>query len=837
MHLSTSAVRSFQNLACAIVSGFVLISSVAASEPLLFSAPQATELAEGVEPNSHRARPVLLDTEAFEAALQSDGEPVSLQLFDDVRVELLFDRVSYYSRTTTAFTGRLGDGQDPAAWYSLVRNGDAYLGHFWTGDGKVYKLRPIDEESGLHAVLELDSEGFGPCLTCEQDHGSIAQPMPPAQVVQGNARGCEDDGSIIDVLIVYTPSARNAAGGTNSIQALAISAIEVSNQAYINSGIQTSLRLTLATEVDYSESGSMGTDLANLRNNVVPGVHELRDETKSDLVAMLSTSSGACGIGYLLQSLNPGFESNGFSVTNYSCAVGNLTFPHELGHNMGCQHDIDNAGSNSIFPYSYGWRWTTNGGQLRRSVMAYSPGSRVPHFSNPEVFNGGQPTGVQSSANNALTINNTAYLISNFRVSDCNPEPEDCGWSAVGEGVTGTVFALTEHNDGSGKALYVGGSFDVDGAPSIGRLARWDGQQWSEVGGGVNGTVFATASVPSGPLAGLYAAGSFSQAGGQSVSNIARWDGQQWSPVGDGLNNRVYAMTVFDDGSGPELYAAGVFTGSGGQSLSRIAKWDGAEWRPVGTGLNGLINALEVFDDGTGEALYAAGLIVSAGGEPVTNIARWDGQSWAAVGAQDPDDTINALEVFDDGTGEALYAAGRFMSAGGESTPGIARWDGLNWSPVGDGLDSEVFSLLAFRDDQGPALFALGSFVLTIDFAPVAGIAKWDGQLWQRMGLGIGGAGGRTLATASLGPGPSMFIGGSFSTAGGVQSSSIASWSCQSVRCPQDVDGDGAVSLGDLNLVLAGFGQETSEGDTNGDGVVNLADLNAVLASFGESCL
>lgn len=56
-------------------------------------------------------------------------------------------------------------------------------------------------------------------------------------------------------------------------------------------------------------------------------------------------------------------------------------------------------------------------------------------------------------------------------------------------------------------------------------------------------------------------------------------------------------------------------------------------------------------------------------------------------------------------------------------------------------------------------------------------------------------------------------------------------------RCPSDVNGDNFVDLGDLNLVLANFGQTTPNGDTNGDGSVDLADLNAVLAAFGTECL
>ena len=54
--------------------------------------------------------------------------------------------------------------------------------------------------------------------------------------------------------------------------------------------------------------------------------------------------------------------------------------------------------------------------------------------------------------------------------------------------------------------------------------------------------------------------------------------------------------------------------------------------------------------------------------------------------------------------------------------------------------------------------------------------------------------------------------------------------------CPADVDGSGAVDLGDLNLVLASFGQSTDSGDTNDDGVVDLADLNTVLGAFGTGC-
>lgn len=822
-------IRGFQTLLVLCATSILLTGSASdASQPGIIAPAQGDAGLNELAPNAIRSRVVSVDVTALDAELRGEADTMDLALFDDVTVRVRFDRVTHVNRSMTSWVGRLGDGSDPDAWYTLVRNGDAVVAHFWLADGRVFKLRPVSEDAARHVAVELDSMGFESCATCEEEHGSRTHVLPD-QNAAAVARGCEDDGTVIDVLVVYTPAARNAAGGTASIQALAVSAIEATNQAYLNSGVQTSVRLAHLAEVDYSESGSFGTDLSNLRTGVVPDALELREIFDADLVAMLSNSTGACGIGYLMQDLDPGFESLGFSVTRYSCAVGNLSFAHELGHNMGCQHDIDNAGSNPLFPYSFGWRWTTNGGQLRRSVMAYSPGSRVPHFSNPNVLNGGVPTGVESSAFNALSINNAAYVVSNFRVSDCGDgTPSDCGWAGLGGGVDGSVFAIAGY-DG---AVIAGGNFQNAGGAAASRVARWNGEQWEGLSGGTNGTVYAMVS--SGPD--LYVGGFFSTAGGQSANSVARWNGSSWSALGDGLNNRVYALEMFDDGSGEALYAAGLFASTGGDPVSRIAKWDGQSCLPLGSGLNGIVNALEVFDDGTGPALYAGGLISIAGGVPVEQVARWDGQQWSPVGVAGPDDMVNALAVFDDGNGEALYVAGRFGSVAGVVSPGIARWDGQEWSAVGSGLASEVKALAVVNEAGGPALYASGSFIVTFDLLPVIGIARWDGQEWSRLGLGLSGSGGEALGVSSVGAGSALFVGGGFSTAGSQQADGVARWACRSSVCPGDVTLDGEIGLEDLNLVLAGFGQQTDDGDTNGDGLVDLADLNAVLAAFGQSC-
>jgi len=53
----------------------------------------------------------------------------------------------------------------------------------------------------------------------------------------------------------------------------------------------------------------------------------------------------------------------------------------------------------------------------------------------------------------------------------------------------------------------------------------------------------------------------------------------------------------------------------------------------------------------------------------------------------------------------------------------------------------------------------------------------------------------------------------------------------QSPPCPNDLDGNGAISVDDLLMVIASWG--TSGADVTGDGVTNVDDLLSVIASFG----
>jgi hypothetical protein len=293
-------------------------------------------------------------------------------------------------------------------------------------------------------------------------------------------------------------------------------------------------------------------------------------------------------------------------------------------------------------------------------------------------------------------------------------------WSPLGAGTNFQVFDLAVFNDGSpgaADALYAGGWFTTAGGEPANYIARWDGDTWSAPGAGTSYVVRSLAVFDDGDGVALYAGGSFTSAGGQPANFVARWDGEDWSPLSSGTDNLVYALAVFDDGTGPALYAGGEFTTAGGGAANYIAKWDGTAWSPLGTGMNGAVYALTTFDDGSGPRLYAGGFFDLAGGQAANRIARWDGTGWSPVGTGmggHAFPSVFALTVFDDGDSAALYAGGQFTTADGQPANNIAKWDGLSWSPLSTGLEGgpapAVQALAVFDDGTGPALYVGGTF-------------------------------------------------------------------------------------------------------------------------------
>jgi hypothetical protein len=169
------------------------------------------------------------------------------------------------------------------------------------------------------------------------------------------------------------------------------------------------------------------------------------------------------------------------------------------------------------------------------------------------------------------------------------------------------------------------------------------------------------------------------------------------------------------------------------------------DWHAL-PGTDGVINALTVFDDGSGPVLIAAGSFSNAGGVPARSIARWDGMTWTALGdglVSPGQGAVYALAVFDDGNGPRLYAGGQFFSGGGVPANLIAVWDGAFWVPAGNigapQLGDQVRALAVFDAGCGLRLIAGGRFA-TLGGVAAANTAAFDGANWSAFGGGTDGA-------------------------------------------------------------------------------------------------
>jgi hypothetical protein len=444
----------------------------------------------------------------------------------------------------------------------------------------------------------------------------------------------------------------------------------------------------------------------------------------------------------------------------------------------------------------------------------------------------------------------------------------------LGNGLSNQVDAIAAANDvasdAASEVVYVGGTFIWAGDVPVGRIARWDGESWSALSGGVTGQVLALLAVDVDSDArtpdALYAGGFFTMASGIEVNRIARWDGRDWSALGAGMTlggpvigaASVRALAARDsDGQGPavpQLYVGGEFSFAGSTLAKNVARWNGSQWFALGAGVNDVVAALALFDEDGDEAtlsaLFAGGEFGMAGGSPAGFIARWNNGSWSPV-AGGVDGPVRALLVFDgDDDGPqppALIVGGLFGRAGAAQALNIARWDGRDWSALGDGLSDEV-SALAAADFDGdgaqPLRLVAGGKFMHSGSVPLNHAGLWDGREWSPLGAGADGTVLTVAAVRDFRVDPSrqaVLLGGTFQSAGGLSADRIARWGCavdEAVGCAGDVSGDGIVNGIDLALLLASWGACPARGgcptDLDGNGLTNGIDLAILLAAWGS---
>ena len=348
-------------------------------------------------------------------------------------------------------------------------------------------------------------------------------------------------------------------------------------------------------------------------------------------------------------------------------------------------------------------------------------------------------------------------------------------WSPLGGGVSAGVVAIAVN----GSQVYAGGGITNFGGVSTKGLARWDGTNWYSIGGGVDAGTNTAVDVLLLDGNSLYVGGNFTNAGGQAINRIAKWDGTNWSALGGGITGATNAYVRTLVKSGTNLFAAGFFTYAGGVAATNIARWNGVQWSPLGAGISAPVSALAV----NGPFLFAGGTLTNAGGIAVSNVARWDGTNWSNIGGLSSASSSGVAGTYDyalavDLNG-GLLAGGYFTQAGSAAVQSMARWDGTNWGTLGTDNSAGVagYSLFTVYGLAAgtEALYAGGLFTLA-GHTVVNQIGKWDGTNWSALGDGLVGKMTLARVVGIALKGSDIYVGGIFTNAGGVTVNNIAKW-------------------------------------------------------------
>ena len=662
-----------------------------------------------------------------------------LNLFDDTIVIAIKDRIERNASGSLTWMGHI-EGIERSAVLLVVR--DNSMVAKIASPGAIYKIEGTS--SDLLSISQVDQSEF---VDHESKVPEIFGQPGLKRSFEISADAVADDGSVVDVLVAYSPQARSAAGSVAAIESTIELAVAETNMAYTSSNVGQGLKLVYMYESPDAQLAGFSANLSGVTltaDGYMDGVHALRNEYHADFVQLIIEDGTYCGFGYLQATpADNGFEVAAFGVTARTCAAGNFSFGHELGHNMGLRHDwyVDT----DITPHSWSHGFT-NPPDSWRTVMAYNSHcsdesgycTRLAYFSNPGNNLGGDPMGV---------VGGTA---SNCVEESTSPNPNTC--DADNHAVLNSN-ALTNSQFRRSEIIWLGNSTDWN-----------DANNWSMD----EGPYYAITAVSRVPrtiddvvIPATPGGGSFPtiNAGSHSVRNLIIQSGAS-------LNMSTGTLNVHgnwqEQGSGSFLASGGTVTFAG--KLDQTIETNNSSnfhHLIIGDGVSTQAVILQGNLDINGDFTLPGGATFSAGSNTIEIAGNWDDQAGgfssgtSTVILDGSNQTIDRLttrilldEPFDEADGQvccsSAYLPGGWVRehAGGHGymAGDISGWGGnggaaVRWHTTADAwLHSPSISMRADASYEIEYKYSTLSSGTTHDFSVSVGTAATSVSMGSALG-------------------------------------------------------------------------------------------------------
>lgn len=268
------------------------------------------------------------------------------------------------------------------------------------------------------------------------DEGILIKPSI-AEVSEISSYAVQAAGAtVLDILFIFDTRAQTWVANNGGMTAFANLAVARMNTALQTSGIACSFRLVYAGAKNYTFSGDSSSPLSAAltpfagNTGVFSDLETLRTTYGADLATLMidhGSAYGYVGQGYLLSSTSSsGNPRYGYTV----CAIRSVnlthTLTHEVGHNLGCHHAVNQAsdpGPNTAMgTYASGYYFTAAGTRYH-TIMAYNSDgygntySATDYFSTPLKTYGSTSVavGTAATADNARVIRERMNTVASYR--------------------------------------------------------------------------------------------------------------------------------------------------------------------------------------------------------------------------------------------------------------------------------------------------------------------------------------------------------------------------------------------------------------------------------------